>query len=191
MNKLESLRTVSSALKAGHFYSWKKQSSCNCGVVAQAASGTCMEQLALELIGPARKVRACDPIGSCTWTAMLGIGCTVTGQPIYKVFQALFDAGFTRTELNALEYLSDETIRARAHISTAHVVTKRSAIQRYGFLWLKKREVVNEEKAHFYAVKENLIRYLDAWADMIEEAKPVEDELEPQLQEVADRLLAK
>jgi hypothetical protein len=191
MNKIEALRAASKALKDGTvFYDWKKPHSCNCGIVAQAVLGKSSLSLRT-ILGPVQAaVRAITQNEAMpTWTKMAQVVCPVTGIPENEIFRALHDAGFTAKELCQLEYLSNQDILNRTSIVQGMTFTEFSTT---GHLWWKK--TVETPKIMLLPHHEdhcNLIRYLDAWADMLEEQAKPEDELEPQLQAVADRLLAK
>lgn len=71
--------------------------------------------------------------------------CRVTNKPMIKVIQALIDFGFTAKEIMHLEDLDDPAIIGRA-------------------------------KKHFhYKTPAHVADYLNAWADMLEEAEPKAD----------------
>lgn len=123
---------------------------------------------------------------SPTWSDMTRVLCPVTGLPENDIFLALHNAGFTAEELRQLEYLKNKEICRRAGIDTA---TTRTETTIYGYLWWKKTETreVNLDTFH-YERPSDVADYLDAWASMLDEQS---DELEPQLQADADRLMAK
>jgi len=183
MNKIEALRLSAKAIRQGHFYNWRKPHTCNCGIVAQTIMGKDTPDMALlmdKTIALARSVE----VKSISWTAMSSALCPITGIPIDTVFKALYEAGFDRTDICNLEHLEDAEICRRAGIVQRN---GKEEVMETKWSWFIRKKVVKEAavKAHFEFAK-NAAAYMEAWADMLEEG-----EIEPQLKEAADRLMAK
>lgn len=73
-----------------------------------------------------------------------------------------------------LEYLSNPKILARAGIVTEIVTPEKRQTVRQFFFFGKERSVVVtprtvEKVKNYYAKKDNLVLYLRAWADMLQE----------------------
>lgn len=193
MNKIEALRTAAKAIREGHFYNWRFTHSCNCGVVAQGILGIDAPGLSEKLKPLRAYIEALDSGLSSDWTSAAAIACPVTGKPLNEIFAALDATGFTRTDIRALEYLSDPIICEKAGIKMGVNSVNKTITKRCGLFWLREKKVVGKDTALHFTIAKNVIRYMEAWADMLEEAqpKPSDEELEPQLKEAADRLLAR
>ncbi len=138
-------------------YKWTSQQSCNCGVVVQALLGTTKEAT-IKLFDEARfdienLIKAkCDSSGEIiengshrTWREVAQQHCSVTGQPLHRVFELLCEAGLKMQDIVHLEYLNNKAILEVAKIDT------------------KEKE--------YYTKKENLIKYLRAWVGILEGKK--------------------
>lgn len=188
MNKIEALRTAAKAIREGHFYDWKKPHSCNCGIVAQVVLGmdTITAKTALALSIYAAKQAGVEGV---TWIEMSSVLCPITGIPTDTIFRALHEAGFNRADLVALEVLSDPEVCRRANLTKREGVKEKKETIKTGWFSKEERVTQAEVKGH-YEIAKNAAAYMEAWADILEE-KSKEEELAPNLQEVADRLMAK
>lgn len=141
-NKLEALKHAVGELKNGKDYDWLESHQCNCGIVAQSVTGmkNTPHKLAVRGIG--------------SWGLSI---CGASGMPYYKVFQWLFDAGFTKKDIMNLEGLCDEKICGEMGMPIRLNMCGTN-------------EGCND--------KNNLIAYLEAWIRIIEK------EQEPQVKEL-------
>ena len=188
---IRALRISAKALKNDTVhYEWTKQHSCNCGVLAQALTGMHKIQLehqTLMAFSTRQEGRPhTDPIPfekneNPTWKSLVKQKCSITGEPMCEILSILFSKGLTTDDIVHLEYMENPAILERAGISknpvkvkTAKIVEEEVVIKR-GFLGIgrkveKSTKTVYETKTqNYYSVKENLIKYLSAWAEILEE----------------------
>lgn len=142
--KLEALKHAIQELKAGKFYKWTEMSACNCGIVAQSVTGYDSQTLH-------KKIHDGTMIDLWGESA---VACGVSGLPINEVLQALFDAGFTKAEIQSLEQCSDGRVLAEAGID------------------LRKPCYQDGKRTSHKAHKKTLIKYLEAWVRLIEREQP-------------------
>lgn len=88
------------------------------------------------------KIPHSDALKGPTWTQMAGFYCPITGIPDNELFKELYSLGLTSIEIKNLEDLSDPEILLRMKC---------------------KKENIR------YDNKQDLIRYLRAWADILVE----------------------
>lgn len=81
-------------------------------------------------------------LGNGEWTELAEEFCGVSNAPVSLVISKLEQAGLTPTDIHHIEYLSDKQVLQYLH---------------GGFRWLKRN------------VRENVILYFEAFADMLEE----------------------
>jgi hypothetical protein len=167
-------------------YDWTQPSKCNCGLVAQAITGVGHKALFERYIHPlieemmSRDAKFKE--GHPSWQNMVGEYCPMTGMPTAEIFKVLFKAGLTRDAIGHLEYLSDLRIVAKAKISTESVTEdtiikeKQEIVTREGFWGIGRKvefRTVNNTrkiKKRYFESKSNLIKYLKAWIELIEES---------------------
>lgn len=142
-------------------YRWSHFAHCNCGHLAQTITG-----LAPTDIYEAARVREGDwgqqaavsplrldrpdygdrpALDEGAWEPEDRGVCTVTGSPIDLVLEQMFGLGLDREDIRHLERLSDPSVRRRLGSSTT--------------------EFAHGDRA-------NVVAYLRAWADLLEEALP-------------------
>lgn len=171
----EALKIVVKALQNNTIkYDRHQISHCNCGLVAQAITGTDKETLddiyLNDISGSLQEKMATD--NTPTWSEMVMEYCPLTGEPLADIFKVLYEAGMKREDIAHLEYLSDPKILAASKIETTGWTETYSEKQtRESGWWIfKKTETVTVKKQrqiNYYQVKENLIAYLSAWVDIL------------------------
>lgn len=173
------------AMEAAPFkYNWLELRSCNCGLIAQVITGKNHTEIHNEFIGyavtsynklnpPSRK--NVDP----TWTDMAEEFCPLTGMPKQELFKVLHDSGLTRKEIHHLEYLSDPEILERSGINVDGQYT---TLETKKYLLFFKYEA--PRNVHYYQDPQNLLKYLKAWAEILDENRT--DESAPHIR-VGDR----
>lgn len=182
---LKALKTSVALLESGTVnYYWYQPMSCNCGIVAQTIMGATPNNLKLML--PTDKLKELYDndlhLSSPTWSNMVYNFCPVTGEPLYDVFKILDNNGLSRIEIGHLEFLSDKKILERAKINTAKKYNGlapkkvKKEIKEGGFLGFFKTkkiievgEITQSSNVPYYAAQSNLIAYLKAWIEILEE----------------------
>lgn len=149
MTKIEALKQTIINVESGKYgYYWGSSDTCNCGVVARTLLGG-EYALSNGLLDIERDTSKGVFSGSYY--------CSTTKIKLPKVFQVLKDAGFSYEELNGLEYLSGEDVCNKLSWGTILVGCG--------------GRVKSDLK---YDNKKNLLSYLRAWVEILEEeAKPV------------------
>lgn len=125
-------------------YDWYEQCSCNCGVVAQAILGKTKYEIDRDLDKASSKRWDQDKDGAMTWKNMVKRYCDITGKSTSQIFKDLTENGMTVEDITHLEYLENKAILKRADIRV---------------LFHK----------NYYKKKKNLIKYLKAWVNILEE----------------------
>jgi hypothetical protein len=138
------------------YYKWKTQESCNCGVVVQAILGK-TESEVKELFNEAYK-EIPYRLDDLTWRGVAQFSCSITGQPMTRVFKILAKNGLRPEDVVHLEYLNNPAILEIAGINTNGIPG------RPGGLFHREKPARN-----YYEDKENLIKYLKAWVCILEE----------------------
>lgn len=182
---ISALKTVIYNLEIGSVnYDWTKTSQCNCGLVSQAILGAGSGELNVLLSPVINHFNEQNPEkykkGNPNWQEMVTERCPLTGEPMDVIFKMLYAAGMTREDIFHLENLSDPKILKHTNIvtkgwvqTTTKTVTKR--VNRGGLLGILglKKTIHKQEKTqkdiYYYAVQENLIKYLRAWVSILEE----------------------
>lgn len=177
----EALKVVVHALENDTIkYDWHQISHCNCGLVAQAITGTDLESLDdiyLNDISTSLQEKL-QQENTPTWSEMVKEYCPLTGQPLVAIFEKLYEAGMKREDIAHLEYLSDPKILAASKIDTSAVWTETYTKEetRVTGWWIFKEShtvtVKKQKEINYYQVKENLIAYLKAWMVILEKEKP-------------------
>ena len=125
---IDSLRKTAQQLENGNRYEWGHMGSCNCGNLAQTIttfSRAEIQKYALEKRGD--------------WSEQLIDYCPTSGYPMDMIIEKMIDFGFSRQDLNHLEWLSDREI-----------------LNEIGLEYLDRN------------LKANTILYLKTWANLIE-----------------------
>jgi hypothetical protein len=180
---IKSLELAIDALKNDTIaYNWLKTHSCNTGVVAQALLGVTRE----ELNEISRPLFMDLPGESKTWKKGVKYNCPITGESIPEIIKRLEAAGLHRNDIVHLEYLENPAILANSTIEKIkvpkEVITKteiKTVLDKTS-LWsilrgkkrqipVDKKEIVEEEiyPAKYYEEKENLIKYLVSWVQIL------------------------
>ncbi len=115
MKKSEALRKAASQIADNPTsFQWGKTLHCNCGILAQVVLGMTAAEMReyYTNIKNVEESQGCEL--STVWSAFEGIApedgiteCPATGHNISDIFMALYDVGFTRSELFDLEWLAN------------------------------------------------------------------------------------
>jgi hypothetical protein len=169
-NLINSLKKAVKALKEDSvYYNWSNQCHCNAGIVCQAALGINAEQLEEskeELFGKLERINktlSSNKKITQSWKNAIHYSCPLTGQSYPQIIKDLESIGITKEDIINLEYLSNPVILAN------------SSIEKEG----------DDYPVEYYKEKENLIKYLVSWIEILQESVSdisVED-LEKQLTE--------
>ena len=125
-NLIKGLKTAIFALENDTiFYNWTTQSSCNCGVVAQAILHLPADDIGI-LFDPLHiKFRALtgnkEKSIEHSWKNSIKYLCPITGKSGIDILDRLFDAGMSREDVIHLEYLENAVILKRAGIRTTKI----------------------------------------------------------------------
>ena len=139
------LRTTAARLAAGSQYKWSDFAQCNCGNLVQSVT-----PLSPREIYEAAFQRRGD------WGEQAREFCPSSGYPIDFVLARLFELGLTPEDVGHLERLSDDRV-LRA------VEARGSA-----------REQDLGVRALRYTRREDVVLYMNAWADLLEQQLLVE-----------------
>lgn len=197
MNKKETLisklKLAISALEDGTiYYNWFEQSSCNCGVVAQAMLdknrkeiGNLLKPVLSEINEMNRNSEEKNKFDR-TWKQAVGLFCPITGKSMHEVFNLLMDAGMSKADMAHLEYMDNPAILKKSGIDTKKIKREKFKVMEKveepipnGF-WRSllgkprrtkefEKEVEKERILEFYQLPENLVLYLKAWVSILEE----------------------
>jgi hypothetical protein len=180
---IKSLEIAIDALKNDTIaYNWLKTHSCNTGVVAQALLGVTRQELN-EISCP---LFMDLPGESKTWKKGVKYNCPITGESIPEIIKRLEAAGLHRNDIVHLEYLENPAILANSTIKKIKVPkevitgTEIKTVLDKSSLWsilrgkkrqipVDKKEIAEEEiyPAKYYEEKENLIKYLVSWVQIL------------------------
>lgn len=145
---LQTLERADLLLKSGdvNFYNWNDNTSCNVGLIAQIGLNKTKQELynslhdgSLNSYYTYSRISG-NSIDPGSWTNMTNYYCGITGKPVANIIGDLQKIGFNSLDISGLEYLSDTYILSKTDIETSN--------------------------SHYTNVN-NLIKYLDAWIDII------------------------
>lgn len=169
---LPALKQVITALKMDTIqYDWTEQSSCNCGLAAQAMLGYTSENLASEYHKHARKAGLRGNKDALTWKTLVQHSCPITGIPMEGILATLYESGLTPRDIVHLEYLENPAILKEAGLG-------------------QKKNIFGRVKPTDYKSKENLIAYLSAWVRILEKNTTIEIKFSDNEQLEASLLIA-
>ena len=162
---IDALRQTANRLSlASTRYQWSSFAYCNCGHLAQTLTGMTAPEIrsvrmreegdwGQQAIDRARGTARMFPdygdrpaLDEGAWEPENVGACLVSGAPVDELFEQMYQAGLTPEDVAHLERLSDPNVRRRLGTNT----------QRFACF----------ERA-------NVVRYLRAWADILEEALPL------------------
>lgn len=147
MTKIEALKqTIVNLIEDKIQYNWTSANNCNCGVVARAL----LDVDDLFQHGYTTNTFPIDPLARGCFAR--DAYCITSNIPIPKVFQSLKDAGFSHEDLLSLEYLGDPKICKKAGMESTTSLCPYPTLVGGG-----------------YNQKDNLIKYLKAWIEILEE----------------------
>jgi hypothetical protein len=127
---IAAIRQTSLNLKNNSAYQWGHMGACNCGHLARVVTPFTKAEIHQYAIA----TREGD------WSEMVNDYCSISGAPIDMVIAEMINSGFSLSDLQNLEYLSDKDI-----------------LKKLGKLTLNRNN------------KADLIEYLDAWSEILEE----------------------
>ena len=163
----ELLRETASRLsESGTTYRWSSFGHCNCGHLAQTVTGLraaelqrramqCEGDWASQARDAERDRRPVFEMGDRpapdegAWEPEDVGACSVTGKPMDEVLAQIHQMGLSAADIANLERLSDPEVRRRLGNNT-------------------------DDFSHY--IRENVVRYLHAWADLLEERSSGFDE---------------
>ena len=96
---IDALRKTASQLELGNRYEWGHMGSCNCGNLAQTITSFSraeIQKYAIEKRGD--------------WSEQLIDYCPTSGLPMDMIIEKMINFGFSRQDLNHLEWLSDKQV---------------------------------------------------------------------------------
>lgn len=139
----------------------------------------------LDSINQKRQQKKEETLGH-TWKNAIQQGCPITGENLPKIIKRLEECGMTRADMVHLEYLENPAIlklsgiqqvptQKRIQVDTIQKQIPAGWLGILGLLGIKKtiQEPVYEIKTtyqypeHYYAEKENVIKYLSAWLSIL------------------------
>lgn len=187
-NLINGLKKVVHALKTDTIhYSWKHQDSCNCGVIAQVLLNKSKNDLSNSIFDNTffnedefKKYFAVKE-AEFTWKNAVKVHCPITGKPMHEVFKQLFERGLSKEDIVHLEYLENPAILAKSGIKLTYIdkeekdILKEKIVTKtwYGKnkvkeVWEKKIVETEKTDEKYYSRKDNLIKYLIAWIEILE-----------------------
>lgn len=173
-NLINALNKVVDALKTDSvLYKWTQPSSCNCGLVVQALLGKNEHEIWSEFI-PLQKALKGKNIEQCSWKNAVHHFCSVSGKPLFEIFETLEKLGLAPKDMVHLEYLENPVILKNSKIATERVFFNLIDTKEY--------------PTKYWEKKENVVLYLESWVDILE--KESLEEFSGDLLEEAKRLLA-
>ena len=106
---IDLLRTAASRLEAGTRYSWGHAGQCNCGHLAQAATGLSSGEIHRRMLTQAHE----RSLHRGEWSEHAEAYCGDSGMEVEFIFEALMEVGLETKDISHLEYLSDPTVLSR------------------------------------------------------------------------------
>jgi hypothetical protein len=177
-------------------YDWAQQSSCNCGVVAQAILGVdaiALSKLREPMFERYRQLlRGAGKKPQQTWREAIQWTCPITGENNMEIMRRLTAAGLSTHDMAHLEFLSNPAILAASGIqlknetATTEEEKERDVANskfKQFFGWPATYKEKYTEKVtrtykygiNFQADVKNLILYLKAWVKILQaDIPPVE-----------------
>ena len=126
---IDALRKTASQLESGNRYEWGHMGSCNCGNLAQTITSFSraeIQKYAIEKRGD--------------WSEQLIDYCPTSGLPMDMIIEKMINFGFSRQDLNHLEWLSDKQV-----------------LNKMGIFFLNRN------------LKSDTILYMKSWANLLED----------------------
>ena len=128
---INALRDTAKRLKDGAYYAWGHHGACNCGHLLQSVT-----QLSKE------EILRYAHTGIGEWTELAEDYCTTTNAPVDLLLKKLEEIGFTPSDIQSIEYLTDRQVLDRLP---------------GGFRWLSRN------------VREDVIVYMETFATLLED----------------------
>lgn len=199
---IKSLNLVINSLKNDTIhYDWQSQSSCNCGIVAQAITGMNRKEISHAYSEVNSALKNIDKDIARTWKNGVKYFCPITGEPMFKIFKDLFDNGLTKEDIVHLEFMDNPAILERSGIKTYEIETYYNTVKDsvivtqeviphpnfflrlFGHTKIVENEEVTYKKVEktrknsikYYKKKTSLIKYLQAWVSILEEGSKGEE----------------
>lgn len=193
---IKALNIVINSLKNDTIhYSWESQSSCNCGIVAQAITGKNKEEVQELFNDVSSKLHDINKDIQRTWKNGVKYLCPITGEPTSEIFKELFKNGLSREDIVHLEYMDNPAILERSKIETIEqeketkrvvdTETSNEILVPHSNFFMrllgyteyktltttsyKEIEVTNDVEIEYHTEQENLIKYLQAWVSILNE----------------------
>lgn len=147
---LPHLKRMAILLKSGTvtFYNWSDNCSCNVGLMAQMCLNKTGKEMQMEWSKMAdfreyakQQHEKDKNYQEGAWSNAVNYYCGITGRPVSNIIGDLMNKGFSSLDISGLEFLSDSYILSKTNIAV---------------------------ESQYYAKKENVIKYLDAWIDIME-----------------------
>lgn len=103
---IELLRTTADRVESGAGYSWGHAGKCNCGHVAQTATGLSAGEIHRRMVARAHTAK----LARGEWSEHAAAYCGDSGMDVEFIFEALFEVGLKSQDISHLEYLSDPRV---------------------------------------------------------------------------------
>jgi hypothetical protein len=169
-------------------YDWRSHSQCNCGIVTQAILGIDSKELGtkFQLETLSLKDNVLFNVNK-TWKGLVQATCSSTGIPIRGMLKELYENGMTPEDIVHLEFMENEAILKKGNIKKADITSKvlirekkkmkrvpsKTAWGKFWNLHTTKEEIIKahykNKKVTYHESKENLIKYLSAWKEILKE----------------------
>lgn len=180
-------------------YDWKNTTACNIGLVAQVAldiSYSEFDDLRTDFFTQFKEKKGNADI-SLSWKNAVKYTCPITGKNLPTIIKNLESFGIDRKDIVQLEYLENPAILEESGILKENYIVKtliknkEEKVLVDSTSFLGKLFKLKEEKTivtpiyeskevfdypqHYYAKKENLIKYLKAWVRILERTSAVKN----------------
>lgn len=106
---IDLLRTTADRLESGAQYMWGHAGKCNCGHLAQTATGLSGGEIHRRMLARAHL----RELSRGEWSEHSEAYCGDSGMDVEFIFEALLEVGLETRDLSHLEYLSDPAVLAR------------------------------------------------------------------------------
>lgn len=106
---IDLLRTTADRLESGAPYMWGHAGKCNCGHLAQTATGLSGGEIHRRMLERAHL----RELSRGEWSEHSEAYCGDSGMDVEFIFEALLEVGLETRDLSHLEYLSDPEVLAR------------------------------------------------------------------------------